>query len=75
MNKHVARLTPFIMAGVALVAFAFGLLLLAYLLIVGAVVGLVLFSIAWLRDKFFPSKVIVKKDSSSGSGRTIDHKN
>lgn len=71
MRRIIARLTPFVMAGIALVAFAFGLMLLAYLLIFGALVGLALFTIVWIRETFFPPKDLVKKEDKRG--RTIDH--
>lgn len=71
MRDFFAKLIPFIMLGIALVAFAFGLMLLMYLLIFGAVVGFVLFTVAWIREKFFPSKEIVKREQKP---RIYDHK-
>jgi hypothetical protein len=67
MQSIIARLTPFILLGVALVAFIFGMILMAYLFVFGALVGLSIFAIAWVRAKLFPTKTIVK------SGRTYDH--
>jgi hypothetical protein len=62
-----ARLVPFLLLGVAIVAFLFGMLLMAYLFVFGALLGLALFMISWVRERFFPTKTIVKR-----SGRTID---
>ena len=67
MQSFIARLTPFILLGVAIVAFVFGMILMAYLFIFGALIGLAIFAIAWLRSKFFPAKTLVK------SGRTYNH--
>lgn len=69
MKTLFARLIPFVMLGIAIVAFLFGLMLLTYLFVFGAIVGLALFGITWLKEKFFsPKKQLVKR------GRTIDHK-
>lgn len=69
MRKFIKQLAPFFLLGIAIVAFSFGILLLFYLLLFGALVGLVLFSISWLRNKFFPSK---KTTLKKNTGRVID---
>lgn len=69
MRKFISQLLPFIFIGVALVALAFGIILLAYLFFIGAIVGFVLFLISWLRAKLFPSKTIKPKEKT---GRIID---
>ena len=71
MQRFLNRLVPFLLIGIALVAFAFGIILLAYLFLIGALVGLILFFIAWLRAKFFPKKTL-SKPRSMKQGRTID---
>lgn len=75
MQNIFAKLVPFIVAGIAIVAFAFGLLLLAYLLIFGAIVGLGLFAFSWVRRRFFSSKQMVKPTTKQKEqqGRIIDH--
>lgn len=73
MQNFFARIIPFILLGIAIVAFAFGLILLTYLLIFGALVGLVLFAISWLKNKFFPPKHLTKPQSTEKTGRTIEH--
>ena len=70
MQRFIRRLTPFIMLGIIIVFFAFGLVILAYLFMIGAIVGLILFLISWLRIKFFPPKTPVKRKKKSG--RIID---
>jgi hypothetical protein len=75
MFNLLARLIPFLLLGMALVALAFGIMLFAYLLFFGAIVGLGLFAFNWVKERFFPSKQIVKRSPPprSGEGRTIDH--
>ena len=70
MQNLFARLVPFIFLGIAIVAFIFGLMLLTYLFVFGALVGLVLFTVAWIRQKFFASKQI---SVPKRRGQTIDH--
>ena len=71
MQRFLNQLIPFIFIGIALVAFAFGIVLLAYLFLLGALVGMVLFLVSWVRKKFFPDKRVsqVKRNKS---GRIID---
>lgn len=70
MSNLFAMIVPFIVLGMFIVVFAFGLLLFIYLLIFGAIIGLFLFLIAWIKQKFFPSKKMTRRKTS---GRTIDH--
>lgn len=69
MQRLLRLLVPFILLGVAIVAFAFSIFILAYLFLIGALVGLILFLIAWIRERFFKSKQSVNQ---SKSGRIID---
>lgn len=69
MQRFLNQLIPFILLGIAIVAFAFGIMLLAYLFFIGAIVGLILFAITWLKAKLFPPKHVVKQHKS---GRVID---
>lgn len=70
MNRLMRALVPFILLGIALVAFAFSVFILAYIFLVGAAVGLVLFVINWIREKFFRPKT--KTPSKHTTGRIID---
>ncbi len=70
MKRIVNQLLPFFLIGIAIVAFAFGIMLLAYLFLFGAIIGFILFFIFWIRDKFFPAKPLPKRTKSSG--RTFD---
>lgn len=71
MQRLLNQLVPFILAGIALVAFAFGIVLLAYLFLFGAILGFILFIISWIRNRFFPPKTITR-DTRKKSGRIID---
>lgn len=70
MQRFIKQITPFLLAGIALVALAFGIMLLAYLLFFGAIIGFILFIISWIRSTFFPNKL--PKQSPPKSGRIID---
>jgi hypothetical protein len=69
MQSFFARLIPFILLGVAIVAFVLGMIVMAYVFVFGALLGMAIFAIAWVRTKFFPNntKGVVKR------GRTYDH--
>jgi hypothetical protein len=70
MQQIVNKFIPFILVLIALAAFTFGIVLFAYLLFFGLIIGLILFVSAWIRNHFFP-----KKNSSprnKPSGRIID---
>ena len=71
MQRFLKRLIPFVLFGIALVAFSFGIILLAYLFLLGALLGLILFMIAWIKSKLFPSQILAKPDKKQ-SGRIID---
>lgn len=70
MNRFLKELIPFILIGIAIAAFAFGIVLLAYLFLIGALVGFVLFFISWIRSKLFPKKNLTP--TKKKSGRIID---
>lgn len=64
MQHFLNRLIPFVLLGVGLVAFAFGIIILAYLFLLGALVGMILFGINLIREKFRKPKTPVKKPSN-----------
>lgn len=70
-----ARLLPFVFLGVMIVLLMAGLILLSYLLIAGAIVGITLFLFSWLKEKLFPSKQIQKYQPKTDHGRTFEHDN
>jgi len=71
MQRFLSQLIPFILVGIAIVAFVFGIMLLAYLFLFGAILGFILFVISAIREKFFAKK---NKNSpiKKQSGRIID---
>lgn len=71
MRRFFSQLIPFFFIGIAIVAFAFSMMLLAYLFFLGAIVGLILFLASYIKQRFFPSKKDTRKTASS-SGRVID---
>jgi hypothetical protein len=70
MKNIYAKIMPFFMLGIALVLIFYGLILLAYLFVFGALVGMVLFSMAWIKAKFFASRSI---SVPKRRGHTIEH--
>ncbi|HEX2548952.1 MAG TPA: hypothetical protein VHM20_03925 [Gammaproteobacteria bacterium] len=66
------RLAPFIFIGIMIVLFAVGIIILSYLLIFGALVGVVLFLIAWIKDKL-TQKTHYPEVKKPRKGQTIDH--
>ncbi len=66
------RIIPFIFLGIFIVLLVVGFIIFSYLLIFGALVGLVLFVLNWLREKLFPQKEL-KLPEKKRKGRTIDH--
>lgn len=70
MRQFLQRLIPFVIAGMIIVAFIFGLMLLAYLILFGIIVGCILFVIRAIRDRFFPRTKI--KTRKKTPGRIID---
>ena len=60
------------MMGVAVIAFAFGIMLLAYLFLFGAIIGTFLYFVSWIRSKFrrpMPDTLHKRKENQ---GRIID---
>lgn len=72
MTPLISRLVPFIFLGFALTALAFGIILLAYLFFFGAIIGIILFLFAWIKEKFFPKK---ENLSLQRKGRIINAEN
>lgn len=73
MRSIFERIIPFIFLGIMIVLIVAGFILLSYVLIFGAAIGLVLYFIAWIRDKFFKKSKNQYPEKLKKSGRTIDH--
>ncbi len=72
MQRFLNQFIPFIFIGIAMVAFAFGVMLFAYLFFFGAIVGLILYFASWIRQRFFSPKDAVQTSKKRKQGRTID---
>ncbi len=72
MRNLLAKIIPFLFLGLMIVVLVAGFVIVSYLLIWGAVVGLILFLIAWIKEKLFPSRHLTKTQQPK-SGRIIDH--
>lgn len=70
MKQLFKQLTPFLVVGIILVVLFFGIMLLAYIFLLGAILGLILFAARWIQNKFFPHKKKVAPRNTSG--RIID---
>lgn len=73
MQSLFGRLMPFIFVGIMVVLAVVGVILFSYLLIFGALVGLVLFAITWLRGLFSHKKTRQLQTKQHKTGQTIDH--
>ncbi len=73
MQRFLNKLVPFVLLGVAVVFFTLGIMLLAYIVMIGAIVGIVLFLVSVIRNKFFtPKTTNVIKPEQKKTGRIID---
>jgi hypothetical protein len=67
--RFLNRIIPFLIAGMILVMLAFGMVLLAYIFLIGTVVGIALFAVSWIRERFFTRP---PKPPAQKQGRFID---
>ncbi len=72
INNFLLKVIPFLALGVFVVLLIFGIIFFSYLLILGAVVGLILFCIAWVANKLSHKNSQRINIKSSNGGRTID---
>jgi len=73
MPKLVRTFFPFFAFGCMMVLLVIGLIIFSYLLIWGAMIGFVLFAMAWIKNIFFPQKKTTHYSDSSLHGRIIEH--
>jgi predicted lipid-binding transport protein (Tim44 family) len=73
MKNLVAKIIPFIALGITIFLLIAGFVILAYVLIFGALIGLILFGIRWLREKFSAKQSPQTFHEVEQKGRTIDH--
>jgi hypothetical protein len=67
------RIAPYIGIGVFLVVCVLALLIFSYILLIGGIIGLILFLIAYIKTRFFPGKKVdvFKPDKT---GKTYEHR-
>lgn len=70
MKQLYKQFAPFVVIGIILAIVFFGIMLLAYLFLIGLVLGSILYVIRLIRDKFFPSQK--PKQQAKTRGRIID---
>lgn len=75
MQSFIARLLPFMFLGILLVLVVVGIILFSYLLLFGAMIGLILFVVAWIKGLFLPNKQKCPRGYQKKQGRIIDHDN
>ncbi len=64
-----AKLLPFLGMGIFFVVIIIALIFFSYILLLGGLIGLVLFVVAFIKEKFFPTK----KNVPARQGKTYDH--
>jgi len=77
-NSILGKIMPFIGIGIFLVIVIIALVLLSYVLLIGGAIGLILFCITFLKQKFFPGKsqktsMHSEKGRKQIRSRTFDH--
>lgn len=65
------RFISFIFLGIMIVILVLGIIFLSYLLILGAIVGVILFLIVWIKEQLFSKKKALQPRKKSS--HTIDH--
>ena len=78
LTNLLVKIIPFILLGIALVFAAIGIIVFSYIFIIGAIVGLILFVIAYIWMKIQKARGIAHPIGQSRrhlqeNGRTIDH--
>jgi len=71
MQTFFARFVPFLVVGIMLVLLFVGLFILSNLLIFGAIVGMILYAVAWIRELLTRKKSALPEKKRSN--RTIEH--
>lgn len=68
------RIMPYIGLGLFVVLLVFAIIFLSYLFIFGAIVGLILFAIAWVRTKLSNNNASsISNQTHQHQGRIYDH--
>lgn len=70
------KITAYLGLGVFITVLVLGIILLFYVVFWGALIGLIIFAIAYIKSKFFPPKVqdpTIITDPKKFTGRIIEH--
>lgn len=80
ISQFINRIIPFIVAGITLVVAVIALLILSSVILWGALIGLIIFTIAYIKNRFFPNKVTTtyefnktNRQKEAQKGRIIDY--
>ncbi|MDX1901586.1 MAG: hypothetical protein SFW66_06230 [Gammaproteobacteria bacterium] len=73
MNQLTRQLVAFLYLGIVVVLFVAGIVIFSWLLLIGAITGLILFLIAWIRQTFFIKRRNTMQRKPENPGRVIDH--
>lgn len=73
MNQLKRQLLSFVYLGIVLVLFVAGIVVFSWLLLIGAITGLILFLLAWIRQTFFLKSRNMMQKTPEKQGRIIDH--
>jgi len=68
-----ARIMPFISLGIFIVLLIIGIVFLSYIFVIGAFVGLIIYTIAWIRLKLAGKKL--SPSSNIQQGNVYEHDN
>ena len=82
-NPFLARVLPYVMAGVMIILFIIGMVIFSYVMLFLFIIGIILFSIGAVRARFFKRKktavfteefiIDVQREQTKKSGRLIEH--
>ena len=79
MNKLTAKIMPFLTLGVMLMVFIIGLIFFSYVIIIAAILGLILFTVGYIRGKWLMRKFKQQaqqqpqQNTPKEQGRIIEH--
>jgi len=72
--KHLSRsISSFILLGIFLVLIAVGMLIFSWLLIAGAITGLILYVLAWIQARFLHRRSQALQKKPENHGRTFEN--
>jgi len=75
-NPILVKIMPYVAMAIFLIIIVVGFVLLSYILLIGAIIGLVLFAIGYIRTRFFNKNRTrpVSHQKDEKQGRVFEHK-